>query len=98
MKVSVVRGGGLGGFATRTQLDASALPGDAAPTLEQLARAAASVPGAPAAAAHPEDQLVELRIAGGAPLRFRESALPDPVRRLVEWVDARPETTTSVER
>jgi hypothetical protein len=101
VKVSVVRGGGLGGFSSRTELDAAALPADAAKALEQKARAAAAASGdAPGPAAHPEDQLVELRVEDGAPqvLRFRESSLPEPVRALLEWVDSRSETTTSVER
>ena len=70
MKVSIVRGGGLAGIVTRTELDADRLPPDAARTLE-------------------DDH-------GRRTARFGDTTIPQPVRALVEWADARPERTMEI--
>jgi hypothetical protein len=94
MRLTIVRGGGLGGFSTRTELDAAKLPADAAQAYAGKLRAAAGAQSRGAAPAHPDETSYELTIdAGGGPkvLRFTESTLPEEIRQLIAWVDSRPE-------
>jgi hypothetical protein len=102
MKVSIVRGGGVGGMATRTLLESAALPEPDAQALSSHVQAALGGGDAPApAAASPDDLLYEIAVddAGNqVTRRYTESSLPEPVRQLVEWVDGRPERSFSLER
>jgi hypothetical protein len=97
MKLSVVRGGGLAGMATETELASSALPPEEAHVLGEkveqsgllnLASDQASKPS------HPDEFQYELTVdhdGGSHTVRLPEGALPDGVRSLFEWADARPE-------
>jgi hypothetical protein len=101
MKVSIVRGGGVGGMATRTLLDSEALPAADAATLSTHVQGA-ELGQAPAPATRiPDDQSYEISVDDGGnqvAQRYTDSNLPDGARRLVEWVDSRPERSFSLER
>jgi emfourin len=81
---------------TRTELTSEALPADAAATLVQkVGDAALSATADPSAESGFADALqydVEVerdgRLTRGT---FTDASIPDSVRRLVEWVDSRPE-------
>jgi hypothetical protein len=94
--VSVVRGGGIAGISTRTTLVGDDLPGHEVETLSRLVQQAGLVRGAAAgsAAGGADQQLYEVEVvddAGRVSARFGEEDLPDEVRELVAWIDARPE-------
>jgi hypothetical protein len=95
VRVSVVRGGGLAGISTTTELARSALPDADAATLDGLVEGA-GVRDAPPASSRPQpDQtLYEVQVSDGDSdrrARFSDDDLPEGVRRLIEWVDSRPE-------
>jgi len=103
VKVSVVRGGGLAGITTRTELSTSALAEADARTLAEKVRAAALRESRPEAGgpAGPDRTLYEVVIDDSGSVvrsRFTDDDLPESVRRLVEWVDARPERSHTRER
>jgi hypothetical protein len=95
VKVSIVRGGGIGGIATRTELASEALPEDARRRLETLA--ASVVPAASARAAHPDETRYRVTV-DTVSATYTESSLPPPVRELIEFVRARPERQDALER
>jgi putative NIF3 family GTP cyclohydrolase 1 type 2 len=101
VKVSIVRGGGLLGVPTRTELDSAHLPADAAADLAEKVAAAGSLAAAsaPAETAYPEEPSYEVTLEDGEAHTgvFTESTLPRPVRELVEWTDARPEAKRGIE-
>jgi hypothetical protein len=110
MKLEIVRGGGLAGMATRTELDAKALDAEAAEGFTSRARDAGllATPSEPrgrapereAAVRHPDELLYELtaRDEGRTGTwRYAESQLPEAVRQLIAWVDGRPERTEVIE-
>jgi hypothetical protein len=88
MKVSIVRGGGVAGVATRTQLAADALPRDAGERLRELASAVA--PADDAASRGPDELLYRVQV-DGVTATHTETTLPEPVRALIDFVDERPE-------
>ena len=97
----MVRGGGLAGISTRTELDADALPPHEADTLAGLVDRAGLRGGVPARPPLPraDQQLYEIEVTDNeaeARSRFGEDDLPDEVRELVAWVDARPEHTRRI--
>jgi hypothetical protein len=102
VKIAIVRGGGLLGATTRTELDTDQLAADAADTFAQkvdLAAIGAEVTrsGAPV---YPDALSYELTVdkdGSTVTATFTDATLPEPVQELVAWIDARPETTTSVE-
>jgi hypothetical protein len=100
MKLSIVRGGGLAGIVTRTELDADRLPQDARVALEQKVASIGAL-GHPAPPASLPDELhYEVTIEDGRGKRavhFSDSNLPKPLRELIEWADTRPERTTRIE-
>jgi hypothetical protein len=101
VKVTIVRGGGIAGFATRTELDSFALSPAVA---EEMARAVEragirNVPEPTAGSRWPDSLLYEIVVEDGRERRaqrFSEETLPEEVRSLVEWIDARPERVDSV--
>jgi hypothetical protein len=104
VKVTIVRGGGFGGISTRTELDDDGLPDDdARRTFADLvgrAKARAKSP-APAGRPAPDQTLYEVHLDDGdekVQARFDDQNIPDEVRHLVEWVDARPERKHRIER
>jgi hypothetical protein len=97
MKVSIVRGGGLAGVARQTTLDDADLPPDAAAAhREKVAAARGPLEAGPPPPPHPDEMLYEVRLSDGEEqtARFTDMSLPDPVRQLIEWVDAREESKT----
>jgi emfourin len=102
VKVSVVRGGGLAGISTRTELSAADLAEHDARTFAEKVRAAGLREGHEGTGrAGPDQTLYEVVLDDGRePVRsrFTDDDIPDGVRRLVEWVDARPERSRSRER
>lgn len=95
MRVSVVRGGGLAGISTRTELARSSLPDLDAATLDGLVEGAGVREQAPApASAQPDHMLYQVEVSddrGDVQARFSDQDLPDGVRRLIEWIDSRSE-------
>jgi hypothetical protein len=96
VKVSVVRGGGIAGIATRTDVETEALPPDAGRRLARLAAAVTPVADAPVAPAHPDETLYRVTV-DGVTATYTESTLPEPVRELIDFVGARPERRESLE-
>lgn len=101
MKVSIVRGGGLLGVPTRTELDSAHLPPDAAAELAAKIAAAGSLEAAsaPAETAAPVDLSYEVTLEDGEAQTgyFTDGTMPPPVRDLVQWTDARPEATRGID-
>jgi hypothetical protein len=105
MKLSVVRGGGLPGLVTRTELASDALPAERAQELRAkvdqaglLGTAGSPPPDAPPA--YPDELAYQLEVTGddGATHTYHatESTLPEPVRQLIAWVDSAPEKAESI--
>ena len=96
MKLSIVRGGGLAGVARRTELRTDALPEYAARALEAHAATVRPLPAPGDAPSSPaRDELrytvcVE-RAEGTTEAHYTDTTLPDEVRALIAWADARPE-------
>jgi len=103
MKLSVVRGGGLSGIVTRTELATGALP----PETERALRARLTQSG-----------LLDLRESASSPdptpdafqyeitvedagmtrrVRLSEDEMPDPVRSFISWLESVPEREERVE-
>ena len=95
MNVSIVRGGGIGGIATRTELSSDALPEDAARRLATLA--AAVSPAEPTRGAGPDETLYRVTV-DGVSATHTERALPEPVRALIDFVRERPERREALAR
>ncbi len=102
MKVSILRGGGLAGIVTRTELDADRLPPDAARALEKLVASAGPLEEPAQAASQsslPDELQYEVTLEdehGRQTAHFGDTTIPQPVRTLVEWADARPERTMEI--
>jgi len=103
MKLSVVRGGGLAGMVTRTELASDKLSAEDAKALhEKVAGAGLLEPhtDAPSPPSHPEDLSYELTVEHEGrtrTVRLRESAMPEEVRSLIEWSDSLPERQMVIE-
>jgi hypothetical protein len=89
VKVSIIRGGGLAGIATRTQLASEELPPAESRRLEQLA-AAVTPASAGSGVSHPDETLYKVDV-DGVTSTHTETTLPEPVRALIDFVSARPE-------
>jgi len=99
VKVSVVRGGGVAGIATRTELSVGDLADEDARAFADKVRAAAlpeqHVGGGDRVL--PDQMLYEVVLDDGRAVvrsRFTDEDIPEGVRRLVEWIDGRPERTS----
>ena len=101
MKVSIVRGGGVGGFVTRTELDSEALPAGDSSTLAEIAKQALASSEAPSSGERlPDELLYTIEVDDGGEertLQFSEQTLPEPVRELIEWIDSHPERDDRLE-
>jgi hypothetical protein len=102
MKLSVVRGGGLAGIVTRTQVSSDDLPPDAARALHEHVRRS-GLRALPAELApdkpHPDELHYEITVEHGGEthtVRAADTALPDEVRDLVAWVDALPQRRETI--
>jgi hypothetical protein len=105
MKIEITRGGGVAGFATRTELDTDALAPELAQTLAEHVRDAELLAAATAAPEghakrHPDELLYAITAhheGRARTARYSEAQLPDKVRQLIAWVDDRPERTEAIE-
>jgi hypothetical protein len=95
VKVSIVRGGGLAGIATRTELASEALPEDARRRLETLAAGVSAASAPPSA--HPDETRYRVTV-DAVSATYTESSLPGPVRELIEFVRTRPERQDAIGR
>jgi Emfourin len=95
VNVSIVRGGGLAGVATRTVLATDSLPADAATELRERAGVVGAVEDV-ARERGPDETLYSVEIEDddgrGRVARYSEWTLPEDVRRLIAFVDERPES------
>ncbi len=103
MKLTVRRGGGIAGIVARTELDADALPSPDAETFTAEVNRAGmrERPDPPASSRRPDSQLYEISLEETAQpfsLHYTDESLPEDVRRLLAWVDGRPERIESIER
>jgi hypothetical protein len=104
LKVTIVRGGGIAGVSTRTELASDALsPDDASALRHRVAESGLLETKTPADAgpSTPDEQQYELTVeheGGTHTVRLRESDLPDPVRSLIAWTDSHPERREEIER
>jgi len=100
VRLEIVRGGGLAGLVSRTELDSADLPAPEAERLAELCRSAdLAEPGDPAPPGAADALLYEITLedAGGRrTARYSDATLPAPAEALVAFVDERPERTTRV--
>jgi hypothetical protein len=99
VKVSILRGGGLAGITTRTEVASAELPADAARALERHADAVAPAP--PPRERHPDEMLYTVRVerqGTSHEAHYTDSTLPDEVRSLIAWADQRPERREDIVR
>jgi hypothetical protein len=102
LKLTIIRGGGLGGISRQTELASEALPPGEATKLHELVEGAGLLgEAAPREAppVHPDEMSYEVIVEheGRAQTqRFTEQTLPDPVRRLIASIDSRPERRQSI--
>ena len=87
---------------TRTELEGDALPPeDMKALVDRISHAELrGVVDQKGITRRPDELLYEIEVVDVDEhyvARFREGALPENVRRLVEWVDARPERSYSIE-
>ncbi|MEP6526827.1 MAG: protealysin inhibitor emfourin [Nocardioidaceae bacterium] len=102
MKVTIVRGGGLAGIVTRTEVDSNVLsPQDAHTLAQEVDRAGVRHLEEPASRQNrPDDLHYEILLDDGGDAvsrRFTDETMPAGVQRLVDWIDARPERSYAVE-
>jgi hypothetical protein len=101
MKVSVLRGGGIGGMLTRTEVGTDALPRGDAEALERCVHEAGLTKAEGGSGpAHPDELSYEITVEEGGrrrTTRVSENEMPEAARKLIEWVDSRPERDVRVE-
>ena len=102
MKVSIVRGGGLAGIVTRTEVESDALAADDERMLrEHAARLGALELEAPAhEEAVPDSLSYEITIEDDGEtqqMRLFDEQLSEPLRALIEWVASVPEREERIE-
>ena len=98
MLVTIVRGGGLGGFVRRTELDSALLPPAAAARLRELVGALPWDP--PQSVPSPDQLLYELTVVDddlSRSVRTTDQSLAETERLLTVFVDGRPERVDSVD-
>jgi hypothetical protein len=104
LKVSIVKGGGIAGVVTRTELATDALsPGDAAEFHDKVAASGVlEAAGAKSrGAAYPDESQYEVTVEdeeGTHSARFGEADLPDPVRSLIAFTESHPARQEAIER
>ena len=100
-----MRGGGFGGFVTRTEIDGDELPPERAAELqakvaEADAQEALEAPASPRLPSHPDEFQYELTIEDEGEtrtVRLGESSMSDELQALIAWVEARPEHREQIE-
>ena len=101
VKLSIVRGGGIAGIATRTELADDALPPDAAEELRERAKAVVPpVERALRPRPQPDETLYTVRVdhdGETTDVHYTDSTLPEDVRLLIAWADERPERRERIE-
>jgi len=102
MRLSVRRGGGFSGMVSRTELDGAALAEtDAVALAAEIERAGLrTLSDAKGARTWPDSLLYDISLTDDSQeFRYRcgEESLPEGVRRLLAWVDSRPERVESIE-
>lgn len=96
VKLSIARGGGIAGIATRTQVSTDSLSATDAETLRAMVEDAGLLTlsdDVPARPPHADDLLYELtvEIEGHVhTVHVTESTLPEAVRLLIAWADSLP--------
>jgi hypothetical protein len=100
MKVSVVRGGGLAGLVKRTAVKSDTLPPEHAEQLRSKVDEAGvlDLSDGPKAR-YPDEMSYKLTIEqddGEHTVRLSESALPEAVRDLIDWIDSLPDREESI--
>lgn len=103
VNLTILRGGGIAGILARTELDTNDLPlPDAEKFAAEMDRSGLRDPEEPPASGRrPDTQLYEIGWAESGrqySRRYSEESLPEGVRRLLAWVDGRPERTESIVR
>ena len=104
MKVSIVKGGGIAGVVTRTELATDALsPDDAAQLRDRVAKSRVLEAASPGGrgAAYPDESQYEVTVehdGGTHTARFGEADLPDSVRSLITFTEAHPARQEAIER
>jgi hypothetical protein len=93
--VTIVRAGGLAAFVRQTELDSAELPADAAATLRALVDALerSALPPPPG----PDELRYELIVDEVLIVQATEQTLSESSRRLIGFVDGRPERVDAVE-
>src|SRR5262249_11364550 len=97
MKLTIVRGGGLAGMVTRTELSSDALPVEEASRLREMIQQSGllALPQViTSEERHPDQLQYELTVEDAGQqrtVRVSESALPESVRSLIAWVDSVPQ-------
>lgn len=86
MRVAITRGGGVAGLLRVTEVEADDVPSDAVAALR-----AASAP----VRARPDEMTYAVRV-GEDEAVFTDATLPDEVRRLIAWADARPDRSEQI--
>jgi hypothetical protein len=101
VKVAILRGGGVAGFVTRTELESACLPEALRPEFErQLQRALEANLPSHVASGEVDEPRYEISLDNGdepITLRFTDRDVPEPVRALIDWTDGRSERHTSIE-
>jgi hypothetical protein len=98
MLVTIVRAGGLAGFARRTELDSAALPADAVAMLRDLVERLRGT--STSLAAGPDELRYELIVVDDDStwnIRTTEQGLSEPERLLIEFVDGCTERVDSLD-
>ncbi len=103
MRVELIRGGGLGGFVTRTEVVGDDLPAERLEELRARVREAGLLeapPLAPPVERHPDEIQYELTFEHAGErrtVRVGETTMSDATRGLIAWVDAAPERREQIE-
>lgn len=105
-KLSIVRGGGLAGLVTRSELSSDALSDDDVGLLENYVQNAGMLTYAAtepddASQPNPDEFNFEVTIerdGASRTVRAPESAMPEALAALVAWMEKHPHTERSVER
>ena len=101
MKVSIVRGGGLAGIVTRTEVESDALAADEEQTMREHAARLGELALEPAHEEPEPDSLsYEITIEDNGEtqqVRLFDDQLPEPLRALIEWATSVPEREEHIE-
>lgn len=92
MKVTVVRGGGLAGLVTETEVDSDQLSPDDADALEAKVRDAGvfELSDAESPQSYPDEMSYRVTVEEGErshTVTLREGTMPDAIRSLISWLD-----------